>query len=125
MKFHHKKFEAKEKFLKMKLDFYKKASEDEEVQKKVFKIIKELKPFSESDLEPEKFSTTRPKTELEDYHELMFEAEMRLENIKMLEKGFEVNLELAILKLDTYKGMKVDVDLLDKISNLEIPGTAP
>ena len=127
VKLHRRKFEAEKEFLKMKLEFYKsapeKAPEDKEVQEKVFKIIEELKPFAEPKLEPEKFST-QPVT-AENYHEQMREAEMRLENIKMLEKGFEANQEISIWKLDTYKGMKMNVALLDKISNLKIPGTAP
>ena len=121
---HQRKFEAEKELLKMKLEFYKKAPEDKEVQKKVFEIIEELRPFTEPNLEPEKFSTTQPMTE-ENYHEQMSEAEMRLEKIKLLQKGFEANQEISIWKLDTYTGMKVDVALLDKISNLKISDTVP
>ena len=94
------------------------------MQKKVFEIIEELRPFTEPNLEPEKFSSTQPMTE-ENYHEQMFEAEMRLEKIKLLQKGFEANREISIWKLDTYTGMKVDVALLDKKSNLKISDTVP
>ena len=125
VKLHQRIFEAEEEFLNMKLEVYEGVPEDEdkEVQKKVFKIVEELEPIAAPDLKPEKFSKTQPKTE-EDYHEQMIEAEMRLKKIELLQKGFEANRKLLIFKLEKYKKMKMNVDLLDKISNLKIQDIA-
>ena len=126
VKLYRSKVKAEMEFLEMKLGFYKNAPKNKEMKEKIFEIIEELKPFTEPDPEPEKFSTTQPVTE-ENYHEQMSEAEVRFEKIKLLQNNFEANRELTIMKFDTmiYKSMTVDVDLLERISNLKIPETTP
>ena len=124
VKLYQIKVKAERDFWEMKLGFYKNAHKNEEMKEKFFEIIEKLKPFTEPDLKPEEFSTTQLETE-EDYEKQISEAEERLKKIKLLQKNFEANRELTIMKFDIYKSMTVDVDLLDRISNLKIPDTAP